>query len=148
MESAAVQTFPRDYKFCGSKSAIYTQIENAVPCRLAESVAAAVAEVIFGKGGCTMKLSVESAKITVYRAYENAHRGDVPLDCACRDLVDDVLEHTHLTYKYILVTALTAKATDESVNPLCLQAKSALPGAYDARSICHGRHWAEAMSRS
>ena len=138
MESAAVQTFPRDYKFCGSKSAIYTQIENAVPCRLAESGAAAVAEVIFGKGGCTMKLSVESAKITVYRAYENARRGDVPLDCACRDLVDDVLEHTHLTYKYILVTALTAKATDESVNPLCLQAKSALPGAYDARSICHG----------
>ena len=49
MESAAIQTFPRDYKFCGSKSAIYTQIENAVPCRLAESVAAAVAEVIFGK---------------------------------------------------------------------------------------------------
>ena len=85
-----------------------------------------------------MKLSVESAKITVYRAYENARRGDVPLDCACRDLVDDVLEHTHLTYKYILVTALTAKATDESVNPLCLQAKSALLGAYDARSICHG----------
>ena len=85
-----------------------------------------------------MKLSVESAKITVYRAYENARRGDVPLDCACRDLVDDVLKHTHLTYKYILVTALTAKATDESVNPLCLQAKSALLGAYDARSICHG----------
>ena len=85
-----------------------------------------------------MKLSVESAKITEYRAYENARRGDVPLDCACRDLVDDVLEHTHLTYKYILVTALTAKATDESVNPLCLQAKSALLGAYDARSICHG----------
>lgn len=138
VESAAIQTFPRDYKFCGNKSAIYTQIENAVPCRLAESVAAAVAEVIFGKGGCTMKLSVESAKITVYRAYENARRGDVPLDCACRDLVDDVLEHTHLTYKYILVTALTAKATDESVNPLRLQAKSALPGAYDARSICHG----------
>ena len=26
-----------------------------------------------------MKLSVESAKITVYRAYENARRGDVPL---------------------------------------------------------------------
>lgn len=49
VESAAIQTFPRDYKFCGSKSAIYTQIGNAVPCRLAQAVATAVAEVIFGK---------------------------------------------------------------------------------------------------
>lgn len=49
VESAAIQTFPRDYKFCGSKSAIYTQIGNAVPCRLAQTVATAVAEVIFGK---------------------------------------------------------------------------------------------------
>lgn len=46
--------------------------------------------------------------------------------------------NTHLTYKYILVTALASKATDESINPLCLQVKSELPGAYDARSICHG----------
>lgn len=49
VESAAIQTFPRNYKFCGSKSAIYTQIGNAVPCRLAQTVATAVAEVIFGK---------------------------------------------------------------------------------------------------
>lgn len=49
VESAVIQTFPRDYKFCGSKSAIYTQIGNAVPCRLAQAVATAVAEVIFGK---------------------------------------------------------------------------------------------------
>ncbi|MFQ9892849.1 MAG: DNA cytosine methyltransferase [Emergencia sp.] len=49
VESAAIQTFPRDYKFCGSKSAIYTQIGNAVPCRLAQTVATAVVEVIFGK---------------------------------------------------------------------------------------------------
>lgn len=42
VESAAIQSFPNNYKFCGSKSAIYTQIGNAVPCKLAESVASAV----------------------------------------------------------------------------------------------------------
>lgn len=42
VESAAIQTFPVDYKFCGSKSAIYTQIGNAVPCKLAQTVASVV----------------------------------------------------------------------------------------------------------
>ena len=41
VESAAIQSFPSDYKFCGTKSAIYTQIGNAVPCKLAECVAKA-----------------------------------------------------------------------------------------------------------
>lgn len=43
----------------------------------------------------------------------------------------------HKTYRYILVTGLLAKATDNRVNPLALQAKSTLQGAYDARSLCH-----------
>ncbi len=51
VESAAIQTFPRDYKFCGSKSAIYTQIGNAVPCRLAQVVATAVLKIILCKEG-------------------------------------------------------------------------------------------------
>jgi len=42
VESAAIQSFPLDYKFCGTKSAIYTQIGNAVPCKLAQCVAEAV----------------------------------------------------------------------------------------------------------
>jgi len=42
IESAAIQSFPSDYKFYGTKSAIYTQIGNAVPCKLAECVAKAV----------------------------------------------------------------------------------------------------------
>lgn len=51
--------------------------------------------------------------------------------------IQTVLFGTHLTFKYILVTALLAKATNPKVNPLCLQASSQLQGAYDARSICH-----------
>lgn len=85
-----------------------------------------------------MKISIENVKNTVDRAYEKASRGEVPSNCACKELVDFVLDNTHLTYKYILVTALASKATDETINPLCLQVKSELPGSYDARSICHG----------
>lgn len=41
-EAGLIQTFPEDYKFLGSKSSIYRQIGNAVPCELAEVVAKAV----------------------------------------------------------------------------------------------------------
>lgn len=41
-EAARIQSFPDDYKFIGSKGMIYTQIGNAVPCRMAEAVAKAV----------------------------------------------------------------------------------------------------------
>lgn len=40
-EAARIQTFPEDYVFCGNKGRIYTQIGNAVPCKLAEAVAKA-----------------------------------------------------------------------------------------------------------
>ena len=45
-EAARIQTFPDNYKFFGNKGAIYTQIGNAVPCKLAEAVAASVVEYI------------------------------------------------------------------------------------------------------
>lgn len=51
VESAAIQTFPTDYIFCGNKSAIYTQIGNAVPCRLAQVIAGTVSEVILCEEG-------------------------------------------------------------------------------------------------
>jgi DNA (cytosine-5)-methyltransferase 1 len=47
MEAALIQSFPLDYSFKGTKSAIYAQIGNAVPCKLAESVAKSVIEVCF-----------------------------------------------------------------------------------------------------
>jgi len=41
-EAARIQSFPDDYVFCGNKGMVYTQIGNAVPCKLAEAVAKAV----------------------------------------------------------------------------------------------------------
>jgi hypothetical protein len=82
-------------------------------------------------------MNANDVKSTLYRALEEAVNGGSH-DTETKALVDFVLDNTHLTYKYILVTALAAKATDDSINPLSLQAGSSLPGAYDARSICHG----------
>lgn len=44
---------------------------------------------------------------------------------------------SHLTYRYVLLTALLAKATDVRINTLALQAGARLKGSYDARSLCH-----------
>ena len=79
---------------------------------------------------------IENAKTTLDAAYANATYYP-NATCSHQDFIDYVVDNTHLTYKYILFTALLAKATDESINPLCLQKKSTLPGAYDARTICH-----------
>lgn len=47
-EAARIQSFPDEYVFCGNKGRIYTQIGNAVPCKLAEAVAKAVVTYLQG----------------------------------------------------------------------------------------------------
>ena len=41
-EAAILQTFPETYEFLGPQSKIFSQIGNAVPCKLARVVASAV----------------------------------------------------------------------------------------------------------
>ena len=41
-EAVRIQSFPDNYIFCGNKGKIYTQIGNAVPCKVAEAVAKSV----------------------------------------------------------------------------------------------------------
>lgn len=47
-EAALLQTFPPKYIFCGPSSRVYSQIGNAVPCRLANVVANCVKESLSG----------------------------------------------------------------------------------------------------
>lgn len=51
--------------------------------------------------------------------------------------ISDILRGSHKTYRYILVTALLAKATNEGINILSLQKGDGTDGKYDARSLCH-----------
>lgn len=51
--------------------------------------------------------------------------------------ISNVLKGTHKTYRYVLVTALIAKATNYSIDALSLQKGDGKNGQYDARSLCH-----------
>ena len=51
--------------------------------------------------------------------------------------IEQIIGHTHLTYKYVLLNGMLAKATNPAANPLVLQAGAPLDGAFDARSLCH-----------
>lgn len=78
----------------------------------------------------------EDAAIKLNKAYEEATNTE-NVTCLHKDFIDYVIDNTHLTFKYVLFTAILSKATDSSINALCLQKKSDLPGAYDARTVCH-----------
>ncbi|MBR3400977.1 MAG: restriction endonuclease, SacI family [Parasporobacterium sp.] len=57
-------------------------------------------------------------------------------DCPIQETIDFVMHGRNcLTYRYILYTALLAKAVDPTIDILSLQAKDKSEGAYDARSL-------------
>ena len=78
------------------------------------------------------------AALTVLRsaAKEGRSKGYAPRSRYAKE-IEAIITGSHLTYKYILVTALLAKATNAKINTLALQAGAELDGAYDARSLCH-----------
>jgi hypothetical protein len=51
--------------------------------------------------------------------------------------IKTVILGSHLTFRYILITGLLAKTTNNKVNAITLQTSSNLKGSYDARSLCH-----------
>ena len=50
--------------------------------------------------------------------------------------INDVINGTHKTFRYMLVTGLLAAVTDSKLHPRCLQVTSGVEGAFDARSFC------------
>ena len=51
--------------------------------------------------------------------------------------IKQIITGSHLTYRYILLTNLLAKATNPHVNALALQVGADFDGAFDSRSLCH-----------
>ncbi|EGA91393.1 hypothetical protein GPDM_00960 [Planococcus donghaensis MPA1U2] len=86
-----------------------------------------------------MKITIDrdKAKEVLNKALENAKKPDYDLKSPFANEVNTILTANHLTFKYILMTALLAKASFPGVNPLVLQQQSLLEGAYDARTLCH-----------
>ncbi len=78
----------------------------------------------------------EALKI-LEKAYSEASIANFQSSSNLKDQIRDVIQGGHLTYRYILITGLIAKATNEKVNALALQAGANIKGAYDARSLCH-----------
>lgn len=59
------------------------------------------------------------------------------VDDEIASIITTVLRGTHKTYRYILVNALLAKATNSKVDALSLQKGDGKGGKFDARSLCH-----------
>jgi len=61
---------------------------------------------------------------------------DIPSDIS--DAIGRSINSTTLTYRYVLPTQLLAKTADPTLDCRAVQAGARLPGAFDARSLCHG----------
>jgi hypothetical protein len=66
-----------------------------------------------------------------------AHRSSCTKEDDVTMGIKSILYGTHKTYKYILLTGILAKASNNVANPIALQAAAPLSGAFDARSLCH-----------
>jgi hypothetical protein len=76
--------------------------------------------------------------LAVFRAASRLATGDKYRPSSpLREELEAIVTGPHLTYRYVLVTALLAKATSADANCLALQAGAPVRGAYDARSLCH-----------
>lgn len=86
-----------------------------------------------------MPIYVDSAqaKRVLAEATDLARIGSYRLPRDMEAMIEQVIGHTHLTYRYILLTGMLAKAVNANADPLALQAGAPLAGAFDARTLCH-----------
>ena len=77
------------------------------------------------------------AKKLLHSALECVKKDNYLVNYSRASAISDVIQGNHLTFRYILFTAILARATDNKVHARALQVGSDLTGAYDARSLCH-----------
>lgn len=75
----------------------------------------------------------KTASLILDRAFIEANSEKDPIG----QKITEILRGPHKTYRYILVTALLAKATNKEIDSLSLQKGDGKNGKYDARSLCH-----------
>lgn len=85
-----------------------------------------------------MAVTVDQSRATVELHHSLERAKQTPsISCEIKPAIDFVLSGKNcLTYRYLLFTALTAKATDANIDILSLQASDGAEGSYDARSFC------------
>lgn len=81
----------------------------------------------------SVTINHKNAKEILTTAFES----QTDVDDEITQKIKDILNGTHKTYKYVLITGLVAKATNAKADAKALQAGSELKGSYDARSLCH-----------
>jgi hypothetical protein len=81
----------------------------------------------------------EDAAELLERAWRDAENPSIVPGPDLKQRIETVMAAKALAkgFKYMLVTGILGKATEPSVHPRSIQAGSSLPGAYDARSLCH-----------
>jgi len=80
-----------------------------------------------------IKVNLIEANKLLVKAFKEAKKGT---DTTSKE-IESVLKGDHLTYRYILFTALVSKATEPNIDALSLQAKDTVDGAYNARDVAH-----------
>ncbi|MCI6763143.1 MAG: restriction endonuclease, SacI family [Lactobacillus johnsonii] len=87
-----------------------------------------------------MKISkedIENVESDLNSTFEQAKENkEIALSEQTKNDIKKIILGRHVTFRYIFITALASKQSLD-INPLALQSKSLLPGAYDARSIAH-----------
>ena len=68
---------------------------------------------------------------------ESALTEATPVNDEIASIISSVLRGSHKTYRYILVNALLAKATNQKIDALSLQKGDGKGGKFDARTLCH-----------
>ena len=83
--------------------------------------------------------SEEAAEILTqeWEHIQSDPRSDYISDPHIKENIDEILNDSNKTYRYILVNAALSKATNPNIHYRALQAGSSLDGAYDARSVGH-----------
>jgi hypothetical protein len=85
----------------------------------------------------TLSVDADRARRRLEAAWDKTDDPTITAPPSVSAYLREILTAQDVTYKYILITGLLAKRTNARVHPRALQARSSLPGAYDARSLCH-----------